>query len=319
MLQIAAAYVIDIIFGDPKWIIHPVVIIGKCITFLEQLFRRISNCLPDYRIFNRIFGVILTMIIVAGTYFMTRIILNLAYEFNYYFGFVFEIWFLSTTLATKSLGSAGKEIYLLLSENNIQRARNKVGLIVGRDTEELDEAEITRATVETVAENIVDGITAPMFFAFLGGLPLAMAYKAVNTLDSMVGYKNERYRDFGWASARLDDMFNYIPARITGILLIVVIFLSGKNFKGAWQAIIRDAPKHPSPNSGIPEAAIAGALGIRLGGLNYYSGVPSFRPYMGEKINQLAKKHICETINIMYITSVVFLLFGLAIQKIKLI
>jgi adenosylcobinamide-phosphate synthase len=212
------------------------------------------------------------------------------------------------------LREAGEEIYGLLRLGNIQAARYKVGWIVGRDTGGLDEAGVARATVETIAENITDGIISPLFFAALGGAPLAFAYRAVNTLDSMVGYKNDRYFDFGWASARMDDLCNYVPARISALLIIwAACCLPACSPGGALRALWRDAGKHPSPNSGYAEATVAGALGIRLGGCNYYFGQPSFRAYLGDAKEKLAARHIKKVIAIMYCATVAFVLVLTAI------
>lgn len=309
MLQMIMAFILDIIIGDPKGITHPVVFIGKAIERLERMLRKLVSPVIGLRAS----GVILTIIVILGTYASMWFVITGAERINPWLGFIISTWFLSTTLAIKGLGDAGREIFSLLSQGDLAGARKKVGWIVGRDTDNLDESEITRATVETVAENIVDGIIAPLVYGFIGGAPLAMAYKAVNTLDSMVGYKNERYLEFGWASARFDDVCNYIPARITGLVLLVSFMIMGKPFGTAYSLIQRDAPKHPSPNSGIPEAAVAGALGIRLGGVNYYGGVKSFREYMGEPKAPLQKRHIDETIKIMYTASVTALLLGSAI------
>jgi adenosylcobinamide-phosphate synthase len=194
----------------------------------------------------------------------------------------------------------------------MEQARYKVGWIVGRDTASLTTAEVTRATVETVAENIVDGIISPLFYAVIGGVPLACLYRAVNTMDSMVGYKNEKYRDFGMAAARVDDVFNYIPARITGLLIVLSAALLRHNADGALQTIRRDASKHPSPNSGFSEAGVAGALGVRLGGLNYYGGVASLRAYMGEEKKELNPIHIEQTIHIMYLVTTLFIVAAFA-------
>lgn len=306
MLHVALGFLLDLIIGDPRHIPHPVVIIGKGIDILENILRRFTA--PFIGLKGS--GVLLTIVIVTGTYSFMWLLLSGAYRLNYWLGTAASIWFLGTTLAVKSLAAAAREIFLLLDDNNMSEARKKVGWIVGRDTAHLDESEITRATVETVAENIVDGIIAPLFYGFIGGAPLAMAYKAVNTLDSMVGYRNEKYREFGWASARFDDICNYIPARLTGIILLITFCILGKPVKQAFDTIRRDAPKHPSPNSGIPEAAVAGALGVRLGGLNYYGGVESFRAYMGDPRESLAKKHIHETIKIMYWASCTAVLIG---------
>ncbi|MGB9804334.1 cobalamin biosynthesis protein CobD/CbiB, partial [Desulfofundulus sp.] len=174
--------------------------------------------------------------------------------------------------------------------------------------------EVARASVETVAENIVDGFVSPLFYALIGGAPLAMAYRAVNTLDSMVGYRNDLYRDLGWAPARLDDVANYIPARWAGLLLVAAAWLSGRRAKEAWQAIKKDARSHPSPNSGIPEAAVAGALGIRLGGMNYYGGVPSFRAYLNESGQPPQVEHIRQAVDMLYLTAVLAVLSGLVVK-----
>ncbi|MFZ5641637.1 MAG: adenosylcobinamide-phosphate synthase CbiB [Bacillota bacterium] len=307
--QIGLAYLIDLVVGDPRGIPHPVIIIGKGIDAAEKLLRRIITSLLGLR-FS---GVILTLVIVGLTYFVTWGLVQVTSQLNQWLGWVVSVWFLSTTLAVKCLRQAADEIYQLLEDGQLQTARQKVGWIVGRDTDRLDEPEIVRATVETVAENIVDGIVAPLFYAFIGGLPLAMAYKAVNTLDSMVGYKNEKYREFGWFAARLDDIANYIPARITGILMLIAAAAAGKDAGYAVHTWRRDAGKHPSPNSGIPESIVAGALGIRLGGLNFYGGRESFRPYMGKPMDELNRRHIKETTRIMLITSLLAVTTGVLI------
>lgn len=192
------------------------------------------------------------------------------------------------------------EVYRHLKQQDWPAARTSLGMIVGRDTAHLDEPEVVRGTVETVAENIVDAIVSPLFYALIGGAPLAMAYRAVNTLDSMVGYKNDKYLHLGWASARLDDVVNWIPARLTAILLIVGAWVMKLDAKGAARMVTRDARLHPSPNSGFPESAVAGALGIRLGGHNVYHGVASFRAYMGEATRPMEAEDIVQTSRLMF-------------------
>ncbi len=188
-----------------------------------------------------------------------------------------------------------------LREGRLAEARTFTGYIVGRDTTKLEEPELTRATVETVAENIVDAFTAPICFALLGGAPLAMLYRATNTLDSMVGYKNDKYADFGWASARWDDVLNYIPARLAGLLLVVwACCAPGMSGKRAAKAVLRFAKLHPSPNSGIPESAAAGALGIELGGVNVYHGRASERARMGWPLRQRGRDDIVRTVGMLY-------------------
>jgi len=306
MLQVIAAYLLDLIIGDPRKIPHPVVIIGKGIDLMEKYLRR--WLVPLFGL--KAAGVVLTCVIVGLTYVIMWVIAAEAARINGWLGLAVSIWFISTTVAVKGLGDAAMDIYVLLRNGDIPEARRKVGWIVGRDTGRLNEAEITRATVETVAENLTDGIIAPIFFAFIGGAPLAMAYKAVNTLDSMVGYKNEKYRELGWASARFDDLCNYIPARLTGFMLLLTFVLLGKPVRPVLRVVVRDAPRHPSPNSGIPEAAVAGALGVRLGGINCYGGIESFRAHMGDPLEDLGKEHILSTIRIMHITSGLTVLLG---------
>uniref|UniRef100_UPI00056D21A3 adenosylcobinamide-phosphate synthase CbiB n=1 Tax=Paenibacillus durus TaxID=44251 RepID=UPI00056D21A3 len=219
------------------------------------------------------------------------------------------VWLISTTIAIKGLGDAAMQVFRPLIKGDLDSARTYVGYIVGRETHALSEREVTRATVETVAENIVDAVVAPLFYALIGGAPLALLYRAVNTLDSMVGYKNDKYRYFGWASARLDDVLNYIPARITGLLLwAAALMTKGLNAARAWQAMRRDAAKHPSPNSGIPEAAVAGALGIQLGGFNSYGGIVSERARMGTATRELAAEDIRQTIKILKLTAAIIVI-----------
>jgi len=307
---IGLAFLIDLIVGDPRAIPHPVIIIGKGIDLAEKFLRRVAAPLVGLRVS----GVLLALTIVGATYLLTWGLVYLAWQWNQWLGWVVSVWLLSTTLAVKCLRQAADEIYRLLRDGMLAEARKKVGWIVGRDTDRLEEPEIARATVETVAENIVDGIVAPLFFAFIGGLPLAMAYKAVNTLDSMVGYKNDKYLELGWFSARLDDVANYLPARITGLLMLAASAVAGKDTGRAYRTWRRDAGEHPSPNSGIPESVMAGALGIRLGGLNYYGGRESFRAYMGDPLAELNREHIRETIRIMYLTSFLAVAAGILIS-----
>ena len=191
-------------------------------------------------------------------------------------------------------------------------ARVKVGWIVGRDTDKLTEGEATRAPEETISENTVDGVISPLFYFFVGGLPLAVAYRAANTMDSMIGYKNDKYLFFGRVAARADDVWNYIPARLTGLMMVAAAFLLGLDGTNAWRILRRDASKHPSPNGGWTESTVAGALGIRLGGLNYYFGKPSFRTYMGDPLQELEARHISLAIRMMYTVTVMFLTLALA-------
>lgn len=306
---VLTAFLLDLLVGDPRWIPHPVVLIGKAIEILERLSRRISQ----NAVALKITGVLTAAAIVAGSWGLTWLLARWVFNFNYWAGAVLSVWLISTTIAARGLAGAAGEIYILLQSGNLDEARRKVGMIVGRDTGNMESGCVIRASVETVAENIVDGVVAPLFYAFIGGAPLAMAYRAVNTLDSMLGYKNERYINFGMASARLDDIANYIPARLTGLFLLAAVWLFRMDVKGSLGAILRDASGHPSPNSGITEAAVAGALGVRLGGLNYYNGRGSFRAYMGKDLIPLAPGHIKQTVRLMYLSSFIAVLTGVLI------
>lgn len=224
----------------------------------------------------------------------------------------FELFIVYSCLAVGDLREKAFEIRDLLAQNNIDEARNKVGMIVGRDTRDLNEKEIVRATIETVAENIVDGIIAPLLFFAIGGAPLMLVYKTINTLDSMVGYKNDRYKDFGFFSAKIDDIANYIPARLSFFIISFSGLFIGQNFLKGIKMGIKDGQKNPSPNSGISEAIVAGLLGIQLGGTNYYFGVKSIKPIIGVQRVLLNRKHITETVYIAYFSSIVALLSILA-------
>jgi adenosylcobinamide-phosphate synthase len=304
------AVLIDTVVGDPRSKWHPVVLIGNLIAALESVLRK-----PGASVQRQYWaGAILVCLVLGMVYSVARDLMHGLEQLHPLAGVAGGAILLSFAITPRSLAEAGREIRGYLAAGDLAAARAKVGWIVGRDTDCLDEAGVTRATVETVAENIVDGIVSPLFYAAIGGVPLALLYRAVNTLDSMVGYKNERYLHFGMVAARVDDVFNYIPARLTGLLLVIAAALLGYDAKAAIKAIWRDAARHPSPNSGIPEAAVAGALGIRLGGLNYYGGVASCRAYMGEPRNPLAAQHIQQTIYLMVLvtglTVVVVVLLG---------
>jgi adenosylcobinamide-phosphate synthase len=302
----AAAVIADSLIGDPRSGWHPVVLIGRLIGRLEKVLLKPLQA-PAVKKWA---GLLLVVVTLAVSYGFAWLALSALTALHPLAGLAGGTLLLAFAISPRSLAEAGREIKDDLEAGDLAEARCKVGWIVGRDTAALDTAEVTRATVETVAENIVDGVIAPLFYAFIGGVPLAFLYRAVNTLDSMVGYKNEKYGDFGLAAARVDDAFNYIPARITGLLLIAAAAVLGYDPRGAAAMIRRDAAKHPSPNSGIPEAGVAGALGVRLGGLNYYGGVPSRRAQMGEPRSGLGPVHIAQTIRLMVM--VTFLFVGVA-------
>ena len=295
-LNLIFAYLIDLIVGDPPHFPHPVILIGKLINKLDKLLYKKEKS-NGYKFLA---GLLLVLIVLGITYFSTWFLLYLIGLIHPLLAWLLSIWLISTTIAHKGLKEAGGKIKKLLEEKKIKEARTEVGYIVGRDTQNLNDSEIIRATIETISENIVDGITSPLFYAFLGGAPLAMTYRAVNTLDSMLGYKNDKYFYFGKTAARVDDLFNYIPARLTAIFIVAAAYLLPETAgKDAWQVVKRDAKKHPSPNSGFSESAVSGALKIRLGGLNYYQGQPSFRPYLGNNLEPLTTDKIDQTIELM--------------------
>ncbi|ANF96071.1 adenosylcobinamide-phosphate synthase CbiB [Paenibacillus bovis] len=297
------AYMLDRIIGDPRWLPHPVIGMGMAIQRVERMIR--SWSLPEHRL--RAAGIVLPLLIVGGVWLITWTLLLVANRIHPYIGAGLEILLIATTLASKGLKQAGMAVYQDLIRQDWPAARRSLGMIVGRDTDQLDEPEIIRGTVETIAENIVDAVISPLIYALIGGAPLAMAYRAVNTLDSMVGYKNDKYLYLGWASARLDDIANYIPARLTAVVLIGLSGCLRLNAPGAWQAVKRDASGHPSPNSGYPEAAVAGALNIRLGGENRYHGVVSHRAYMGIARRCMIPDDIVRTAQLMYWTGSVII------------
>ncbi|HWR08938.1 adenosylcobinamide-phosphate synthase CbiB [Sporomusa sp.] len=304
------AVAIDRLVGDPRTVFHPVVMIGNFIAWLERGLLDTGHS-PGRR---KLAGAVLVAIVILVVYAIAWLIMAALSFIHPWAVYVGGALLLSFTISPRSLAEAGREIAGYLHTGDMEQARYKVGWIVGRDTANLNTSEVTRATVETVAENIVDGIISPLFYAVIGGIPLACLYRAVNTMDSMVGYKNEKYQDFGMTAARVDDVFNYIPARITGILIVIAAALLRYDAGGAWHAIKRDAAKHPSPNSGFSEAGVAGALGVRLGGLNYYGGVASLRAYMGEAEQELQPVHIEQTIHIMYMVTMLFIAAAIAVK-----
>jgi adenosylcobinamide-phosphate synthase len=250
-------------------------------------------------------GSVLTVAVVGTAYAATYAVIRFAAMLSPYLETFVIILFTYFIVATRDLHDESKPVVDALKEEDTQRASLHLSRIVGRDTEGLTGKEILRATLETISENVSDGVVAPLFYLFLGGAPLAMAYKAVNTLDSMVGYRNERYIHFGWASAKCDDALNFIPARITGGLIVVSAFFSGKDWKGSWRVMRRDSRKHPSPNSAIPEAAAAGALGVRLGGPATYGGAPSLRPLIGDDLEEIDLSHYSSMITLLYVSSLI--------------
>ncbi|MCC0671686.1 MULTISPECIES: adenosylcobinamide-phosphate synthase CbiB [unclassified Clostridioides] len=303
ILSIYIGYITDLIVGDPYSFPHPVRFIGKLINLIQGIIRKASKNEKQLKIG----GFILWFVTVGITYLATYVIVKLC-SFNVLLSTVVNGFIIYTTLATKCLKDEAVKIYDVLKTGDIEKSRIQLSYIVGRDTTNLSEPEIIRATVETVAENTVDGIIAPMLYAFIGGAPLAMAYKAINTLDSTVGYKNEKYKDIGFASAKIDDIANYIPARISVILMTVGSFFLGYNYKNCFKISIRDRKNHKSPNCAFSEGAVSGALGIQLGGTNVYFGKKVDKPTIGDKIREIDIEDIIKTNKIMYASSLTSIL-----------
>ena len=292
-IKIWIAYVLDLIFGDPQNVVHPVQVIGKIISAGEKVLLR--------KKYKFLAGAVLNIFTVSITYTLMYLI-SKSVKISVFF-MIIEIYLMYTIFSINSLAREGNRVYRILKEGDIEKARKDWSYLVSRDTEMMDEKMIIRSTMETISENTVDGIVAPMFYMFLGGMPLAMAYKAINTLDSMVGYKNEKYMDFGKFSAKVDDAVNFIPARITGILIVLASMILGYDYKNSLKIFIRDRKNHSSPNSAHSEASVAGALGVQFGGKVSYFGKEINKPTIGDKIKDFELEDIRKNIRIMYVTS----------------
>lgn len=298
------AFLIDYILGDPHGLPHPVRFIGSYISRTEKSIRGFKFTEKELKRA----GFFLAISTVTLTYFSAVLLLGLTKQLHiilFNFTSVILLW---TTLSAKCLKIESLKVYRALKNKDIPLARKQLSYIVGRETKELDEREITKAAIETVVENTVDGVIAPLLYMFIGGAPLALAYKAVNTLDSMVGYKNEKYIHLGYASAKLDDLANYIPARITGILMILASGILGLNMKKSYHILKRDRKNHSSPNCGYPEAAAAGAMEIQLGGDHYYFGKLVCKPTIGDDKRDVYHGDIKTSNNLMYISSLLALM-----------
>lgn len=293
-IVLLCSYIADLVFGDPETAPHPTRGMGRLISFLDNKFQR-----------NRINGILLAFIVITTSGFLAYLLTRLHPFLGIYLAY--------TTISIKDLQIKGRAILKMINED-IVKAQKELSKIVSRDTEGLNKERITIAAIESIAENTNDGIVAPLFYLVLGGPVGAIIYKAINTLDSMVGYKNERYLYFGWFSARLDDIANFIPARITGFLISISSCIYGKGFLRPFMIMIRDGRKHPSPNSGVSEAAMAGALGIRLGGPWFYQGEVCIKPYIGEEKRAIQPFLINEALKISFIVSFLMLVIGVILR-----
>jgi adenosylcobinamide-phosphate synthase len=278
LLLFALAYALDWLIGDPEWAPHPVRWMGRLIRAGENFLRRFIRT-PRAEFVG---GLLLSLTVIGAFGVGIWGALGWLGDWNQILAFVVALYFAVTTLATRSLLDEARVVRRLLLKSDLVGARRQVARIVGRDTQDLDEAEVTRAVIETLAESASDGVVAPMFYLAIGGAPAALAYKAVNTLDSMIGHRDERYEFFGKFAARLDDAANFIPARLTALLFVFAAWGLRLDWRGAWRVLLRDGAKHKSPNAGLPEAAMAGALSAQLGGTNYYDGEPHHGPRLGD-------------------------------------
>lgn len=308
---LTAGFLLDLLLGDPVRFPHPVRLMGRMITCGESFWRQVFR--PTDR--GKFLGGTLLTLGVAGLCFLIPfVLLYLTGRLSPWLTFVLETVMCYQLLAVKALRQESMRVYTALLAGNLTEARTCLSRIVGRDTENLDSAAVSKATVETVAENLSDGVIAPMFFILLGGVPLGFFYKAVNTLDSMIGYKNEKYQYFGRFAARLDDLLNYVPARISAILMLIATGLLGYNIREAFRIFRRDRYNHQSPNSAQTEAVCAGALQVSLGGDSYYFGKLVAKPAIGDDTRRIEAGDIKRINQIMYLTSFLGLLLGSGIR-----
>jgi adenosylcobinamide-phosphate synthase len=293
------AFLLDLIFGDPQYRHHPIRYMGRAIECFEPRFRRLPTGLS---VSGGLFAVSL-ILLAWGT---AAAILELAGRMHPGLRIILEVVMVYVCISAKALESAALEIHAILVEGNLDRAKEKLSLIVGRDVRNLSKEGVARATVETVAENLVDGVIAPLFFAAIGGGPLIMAYKMVNTLDSMVGYKNDTYRRFGTVAARIDDAANFLPARLAIPVIAIGARILAKKGRSALRTARREGGRHASPNAGFPEAAFAGTLSVRLGGPNVYHGVMVHKPYIGVRFGKVKIGDIRKACDLMVLASLLW-------------
>ncbi len=308
-LLLLSAFLLDLIFGDPRWMPHPVKGIGWLALQSEALLRR--TALP-----LRLAGILAVIIVVGGSAGIAGLLVTLAGKVHPLAGMAAAIYLMYSCFAIKDLGDHAEAVRKALEAGDIEQARRKVSFMVGRDTALLDEAGIALAATESVAENSVDGVTAPLFYALLFGPVGAVAYKAINTLDSTFGYKNERYLDFGWASARLDDVTNYLPARLTVIVISVAAIISKLRYFDIFHSVKRGARLHASPNAGYPETAYAGALGVTFGGPRSYGGEFHNAPLLGVRAGECSPLTIRHSVRLMRLTAVLFLGAGMGLRMV---
>ena len=304
LAAIIAGFILDLIFGDPHWLPHPICLIGNLIGFIE---RNLRPRLEPNKGALLLGGALMVIIVLVISFVVPMAILLAAGMVSPWLAFALETLMCYQIFATKCLRDESMKVYIALHNHDLADARVKLSWIVGRDTQNLDEEEITKGAVETVAENTADGIIAPMFYMFLGGVPLAFLYKGINTMDSMVGYKNDKFLYFGRCAAKLDDLANLLPARITGLVMIGAAFVLGLDGKNAWKSFWRDRYNHLSPNSAMTESVTAGALNIQLGGDHFYFGKLVHKDTIGDDIRPVCPEDIVKTNRLLYMTAVLCL------------
>ncbi len=300
LVALVMGYILDLIFGDPYWMPHPVRFIGNLISILEKVIRRF---MPKTKRGEYIGGIILTVMVVSISMVIPLVIILMAKSINTYLALTVETFMCYQILATKSLKVESMKVYDELAKNDLPSARKAVSMIVGRDTKDLTFSGVAKAAVETVAENTSDGIIAPMIFIAIGGAPMGFFYKAINTMDSMVGYKNEKYMNFGRFAAKLDDVVNYLPARISAYQMILSSFFLRYDYKNAFKIYKRDRYNHASPNSAQTESVCAGALDVQLAGNAYYFGKLYEKPTIGDDIREINYDDIKKANRLLYCTS----------------
>jgi len=303
-LLLPMAFLLDLLLGDPQWFPHPVRLLGKLASSTEALFRSMTF-LP-----LRLAGALTAAMVITSTVVTVLALMVAAFLLHPVAGVVVSVLLFYFSIAPRDLYDHAAAVRDALRAGDLALARKRVGMIVGRDTDLLDEEGVARATVESVAESSSDGVTAPLFYGLLFGPPGAWLYKASNTLDSMFGYRNERYREFGWASARFDDLLNYLPSRLTVLAVAVAAFILRLDPVGAFRSVKAGARRHESPNAGYPEAAFAGALGVRLGGERCYGGVTKTVPTLGLAGGAMDAGTITRAMRLMYAASALFLVVG---------
>ena len=310
---VLGGFVLDTLFGDPPWLPHPVVLMGKAISALEKRLRARLPQTPQGELLG---GAVVAFTLPVGTFLLTSLVCLGAAKLSPWLGLAVQMFWCGQALAAKGLAQESTNVYRALIKPDLPAARKAVSRIVGRDTQNLTLEGVTKAAVETVAENASDGVIAPLLYMLLGGAPLALTYKAINTMDSMLGYKNEKYLYFGRAAAKLDDAANYLPSRLAGLLWCAAAALTGNSPKGAWRIWRRDRRNHASPNSAQTESACAGALGVQLAGPAYYFGEYYAKPTIGDPLRPIEPEDIHRANRMMYAESVLALAVGLAVRAI---